>query len=72
MNIDDYTNYKEKTIAEFKVAITEAEQMISICTKKKDIIGALKAYKLKVKLEYNLSKKRKDGAKNGYATHKRT
>jgi len=71
MNINEYENFKDKTIAEFIVAINKADKMISICIKNKNIKGALKALKYKIKLENLLSKKKKDGEKFGYDTHKR-
>lgn len=72
MNINDYTNYKEKTIAEFKTAITQSEALFHEYIKRKDIIGALEATKLKLKLENLLHKKNKDGSKDNYQSHKRT
>ena len=57
MNINEFINYQEKTIAEFKVAIYEAEQLFIKKTKEKDIIGALEATKAKLKLENLLNKK---------------
>lgn len=57
MNINDFENYQEKTIAEFKVAIYEAEELFLKKIKEKDIIGALEATKLKLKLESLLNKK---------------
>lgn len=72
MNINDYTNYKEKTIAEFKTAIDETEKLFFECIKRKDTIGALEATKLKFKLENLLHKKNKDGSKDNYQSHKRT
>ena len=57
MNINDFENYQEKTIAEFKVAIYEAEELFLKKIKEKDIIGALEATKIKLKLENLLNKK---------------
>lgn len=71
MDIKEFENYKEKTIAEFKVAIYQAEQTIQNCIKNKNIKGTLEAYKCKIKLENLLHKKTKDGEKNNYSTHKR-
>ena len=71
MNINDYIDYKEKTIAEFKEAIANTETLFLERMKKKDVIGALEAIKLKVKLESLLNKKISHGSKYGYDTHKR-
>ena len=57
MNINDFENFQEKTIAEFKVAIHNAEELFLQKIKQKDIIGALEATKTKIKLENLLSKK---------------
>ena len=57
MNINDYKNYQERTIAEYKVAIYNAEELFLIKIKEKDIIGALEAMKLKLQLESYLNKK---------------
>jgi len=49
MNINEYENFKDKTIAEFIVAINKADKMISICIKNKNIKDALKELKYKIK-----------------------
>lgn len=72
MNIEEFKNYKEKTIAEFHVAIAKADNLFIERIKNKDIIGALEATKSKIKLEGLLNKKVSDGIKNGYDSHKRT
>lgn len=71
MNINDYINYEEKTIAEFKVAIAKTENLFLERMKNKDVIGALEAIKLKVKLESLLRKKINEGSKYGYENHTR-
>ena len=72
MNINDYLDYKNITIAEFKAAIDKAERMFFTCIKRKDTIGALEATKTKFKLQNLLNKKTMDGGKNNYQGHKRT
>ena len=57
MNINDYINYETKTIAQYKEAIAETEELFIERMKNKDVIGALEAIKLKVKLEALLNKK---------------
>ena len=71
MDINDYLNYKNKTIADFKVAIAETEKSFTECIKNKDAIGALKAYKTKIKLVNLLHKKTHDGTKTNYKGHKK-
>ena len=72
MKINDYTDFKNVTIAEYKTAIFNAKQQFIECIKKKDKIGALEAMKLRVQLEKYLNKKYIDGQKNNYQGHKRT
>lgn len=71
MNIEEFNNFKEKTLAEFHTAINKAENLFFEKIKQKDIIGALEVLKYKLKLENLLNKKTADGIKNGYSSHKR-
>ena len=57
MNINDYKKYQDRTIAEYKVAIFNAEELFMKKIKDKDIIGALEIAKLKIKLENQLNNK---------------
>ena len=72
MNINDFENFQEKTIAEFKVAIYKAEELFLQKIKEKDIIGALEAKKTKLKLENLLNKKISRREKNEQSSHKRS
>lgn len=72
MNIKDYSNYKEITIAEYKEAIAIANEKFLECIKKKDTIGALEAIKYKLKLQNQLNKKTTVGYKENYQGHKRS
>ena len=69
INIDEFTDYKNKSIAEFKAAIFTIENQIEANIKKGHLIEAYKLEKLKIKLEVLLSKKTAHGNKYGYESH---
>ena len=71
MNINEYTNFKSKTIAEFTVEIKTAENLMKESLKKRDTKTFLKVFKYKLQLEKYLRKKLADGRKYGYDSHKR-
>ena len=71
MDINDYKNYQERTIAEYKVAIYNAEQLFLTKITEKDIIGALEATKLKLKLQSYLNKKTNHREKAEQSNHKK-
>ena len=72
MNIEEYKDFKNKTLAEFEVAIVQAENLFFKRIRQKDIIGALEATKLKLKLEKLARQKEADGRKSNYEGHKRS
>ena len=69
INIEEYKDFKNKTLAEFHTAIIHAENLFFEKIKQKDIVGALEAAKLKLKLETLEMKKTADGDKNNYEGH---
>ena len=57
MYTKDFTNLESVTIADFKVAIFNAETEMKNCLNNKNIKGFLEALKLKLKLNMLLDKK---------------
>ena len=66
INIQDYKDYKNVTIAEFVAAKSQAESLFFDAIKKGQIKNALKAAGLYIQLDKLLSKKVLQGEKHGY------